>query len=449
MIFVGIMSVKKIKGSLSYFVADRDGSAFIITGSLLATIIGGSMTTGLSGLGFTKGLVGAWWMLVGAIGLFILAFTLSDKVRKTAVYTLPEVLRSQYGGNVLRVVASLLIAAAWLGIIAAQIIAAGKILSVMWPGHFNTLMWISAIVFIVYTVLGGQYSILRTDFIQAIFIVVGIIACAVMGIHTAGGLSVIVKTLPPSYFAFPTSDVFTVKDLLLFLLFVGTVFLVGPDIYSRILCARNPRVAKKSVLLTACMMIPMAFFIVFIGIAAKVVLPDIQPESAFPALIMHVVPAGLNGLFIATLLAAVMSSADTCLLTTSTIVTTDIIHPLLGGKMKDGTLLLVSRVGVIVIGLLSLLIALELKGVIKSLLLGYTIYSGGLVVPVILGFYREKLGINSAGAITSIIGGGILALFLKLGGHNELLLLTLPVSAILLFVGSYVMRGRYSPSSQE
>jgi len=75
-------------------------------------------------------------------------------------------------------------------------------------------------------------------------------------------------------------------------------------------------------------MIPTAFLITFAGIAARVLLPEIQPESALPALVMNTIPTGLNGLVIIALLAAVMSSADTCLLTTSTIITSDILSPL-------------------------------------------------------------------------------------------------------------------------
>jgi len=444
MIVIGIMSIKRIKGSMSYFVADRKGNTAVIAGSLLATMVGGSMTMGLAGLGYSKGLVGAWWMLVGVIGLLVLAFWLAGKVRKTAVFTLPELLVKQYGGNTTRIIASLLISMAWLGIVAAQIIAAGKIMSIIWPGHLNTFMVLAAAIFIGYTVLGGQYSILRTDFIQATCIVAGIVACVWISISATGGVENLMNQLPEGHRAFPFSAAFTVTDFLLFLFFVGATFLVGPDIYSRILCAESPEVAKRAVIIAALTMIPLAFLITFIGIAARVLLPDIQAESSFPALVMSILPAGVNGLMIATLLAAVMSSADTCLLTTSTIVTTDIINPLFKSRLSDRSILAVSRSAVIVIGLISLVIALLLRGVIASLLLGYTVYSGGLVVPVLFGFYRERFRLNTVGAVASIIGGGGLALVLKLTGHNDLLLITLPASAFLLFAGSFAGRGRWS-----
>jgi SSS family solute:Na+ symporter len=435
MILVGILSIKRIRNASSYFVADRKANTPAVTGSLLATIIGGSSTIGIAGLGYSKGLVGAWWMLVGAIGLLLLSVWFAERVRNYEVYTLPEILRKQYGGNAIRITASVLIASAWLGIIAAQIIAAGKILSVLWPGQSILLMIIAGSVFIIYTLLGGQYSILRTDLIQSAFIIAGVIVSAIAGVSAAGGLAGMAEKLSPSYFSFPTSPDFGWVDLLTFLFFVGATYLVGPDIYSRIFCSKNPKVARRSLVLAASVMIPTAFLITFAGIAARVLLPEIQPESALPALVMNTIPTGLNGLVIIALLAAVMSSADTCLLTTSTIITSDILSPLF--KIDEKNLLRISRICVIVTGVASLVIALRMQGIIVSLLLGYTIYAAGLVIPILFGFYAEKFGLNAAGAMIAIAGGGMSGLFLKLSGHSALLLCTMPLSAVLLFGGSY------------
>jgi SSS family solute:Na+ symporter len=440
MILVGLFSLKAVKNTAGFFVADRRGTTTTITGSLLATIIGGSGTIGLAGLGYSKGLAGAWWMLVGAIGLMVLSIFFASKVRGFKVFTLPEILEAQYGGSTVKIVASFLIATAWLGIISAQIIAAGKILSVLWPGQLPLLMIISASVFIIYTVLGGQYSILRTDLIQSIIIISGILVCLVAGIFATKGLAAAPGQLPEGFFSFPTSPEFTVRELLHYFLFVGATFLVGPDIYSRIFSAKNKETAQKSTMIAALVMVPLAFGITFIGITARMLLPEIPPESALPSLIMQIIPAGLSGLVIAALLAAMMSSADTCLLTTGIIISADIIQPLFGSKMSEKKLLMISRLCVMVAGTLSLVIALEIQSIIAALLVGYTIYSSGLVVPIILGFYRKRLKLNTLGAIVAVIAGGGLGLYLKTGGYNDLLFVTLPLSAIFLIGGSYAGR---------
>ena len=75
MIGLGLSTRKQAKTAGSYFVAGRSGSTLFITGSLLATIIGASATIGMAGLGFTRGLTGAWWILVGSVGLVVLGFS--------------------------------------------------------------------------------------------------------------------------------------------------------------------------------------------------------------------------------------------------------------------------------------------------------------------------------------------------------------------------------------
>lgn len=439
MILVGFLSMRRITSADSYYVADRGGGTAAITGSLLATTVGGSSTIGLAGLGYQKGLVGAWWMLAGVVGLTVLSLWLAGRVRESGVYTLPGILEQQYGEQGTKIAASVLIVTAWLGIIAGQIVAAGKIMAVLWPENLSMLMGIAAAVFILYTVLGGQYSILRTDGIQALIIGAGTLVCFVASLRAAGTAG-IAHHLPRSFFSFPVNPGFGWIDLLVFLLFVGSTFLVGPDIYSRVLCSRDTRTARRALLLTAAVMIPLAFLITAIGMSARVLFPEIAPESAFPVLIGTVVPAGFNGLVIAALLAAVMSSADTCLLTTGTIIAVDVVDPLSRSRINGKRLLSISRVAIILIGLLSLFIALKLRGVIASLLLGYTVFSAGLLMPVLFGFYKDRFALRAAGVYASIAGCGGLALALKLAGYDRAILITLPLSVLLLFAGSRLGR---------
>jgi SSS family solute:Na+ symporter len=79
---------------------------------------------------------------------------------------------------------------------------------------------------------------------------------------------------------------------------------------------------------------------------------------------------------------------------------------------------LLSRFFIVAIGIFSLLLALILKGVISSLLLGYTVYTSGLIFPILLGFYRNKLKLSRVGAISAMAVGGGLALIGKIMGWS-------------------------------
>jgi len=440
MIGAGIYSMRKAKRVEGFFLADRRVGVPLCVGSICATAIGGSCTIGLAGLGFKLGLVGSWWLLVGTAGLVILSFLFASKVRKTNSYTLPELVGKIYDERT-RLVASLLIVICWVGVIAGQILATGTILSILTPWSFMTSVIICSSVFIVYTTIGGQYSIFRTDFIQFGIMVIGVCLLALpLSLHQAGGWIGLKEALPQGHLSFPLGPNMGWMELISLLLLVGAPYVVGPDMYSRLFATKDNRTAKVSALYSGLLLIPFAFSIALIGMCALVLFPQISPEEAIPKIIISLLPQGISGLVLAAFLAALMSSADTCLLTTSTILTMDIYRPFFNPKASERKTLQISRMGIIIIGLLALLIAFKFKSVISALLLSYTVFTSGLAIPVILGFYKERIKVNANGALAGLIGGGGTALIVKLSGIGErikgLNLLGLLVCLILLFLFS-------------
>jgi len=436
MIAIGMVSRREAKGVDDFLVAGRKGSSLFVTGSLLATIVGGSATVGMAGLGFTQGLTGAWWLLVGSIGLVILGLFLAKKVRKWALYTLPELVGKQYDGR-MALATSLLIVIAWIGIVAGQIIAAGKILSVVGIG--NPLLWmvLFTIVFVAYTLLGGQYAIIRTDALQAAIIFIGIFGGLALLLSNLGGWSGLTSSLSPEQFAFPISSQFSGIELVKLFLLVGLTYVVGPDMYSRLFCAKDGKTARTSVFWAALFIIPLAFGITLIGMGASVLFPQISPEQAFPTVIKEILPPFMGSIVLAALLCAVMSSADTTLLSASTILVVNIVgwfRP----SLSQRKILSLSRWGIVLLGVCSLVLALVLKGVINSLLFAYTVYTAGVILPVIAGFYKKRLRVTPLGAMVALIGGGSVGLISKLFDIQYLDLGALLISGLLLFVVSFI-----------
>ncbi len=436
MIAVGVMSRRKSKGTDDFFVAGRKGSSLSITGSLLATIVGGSATVGMAGLGFTRGLTGAWWLLVGCIGLVVLGLFFAEKVRGFGLYTLPELVEKQYDRRS-ALAGSVLIVVAWVGIIAAQIVASGTILSVLGIGSPVLWMVISTVVFVVYSVLGGQYAVIRTDVFQIGTIFAGIFGGLALLLSRLGGLAGLKASLSPEQFAFPLSPQFGGMELTSLLLLVGLTYVVGPDMYSRLFCARSGKTARTSVFWAALLIVPFAFAITLMGMGASALFPQISPEQALPMVVKEVLPTILGGVVLAALLCAIMSSADTTLLTASTILTVDILKRF-KPSLSEGETLYLSRWGIVGLGTASLILALTIKGVISALLFAYTIYTCGLILPVIAGFHKNKLKVTSLGALVAIIGGGSAALVSKLLDIKYLDLGGLLISVSLLFIVSFV-----------
>jgi len=438
---IGVWSRRRAGSEEGFFVAHRRGTLLLVTGSLLATALGGSSTVGMAGLGFTQGLTGAWWLLAGSVGLAILGLFFAKKVRRAALYTLPELAGKQYDSRV-SLATSILIVVAWIGVVAGQIVAAGKVLSILGVGSLSFWMITFSVVFITYAVLGGQFSVIRTDVFQSAILFAGIFVALALVLMNVGGLSGLEASLPSTYFAFPLSPEFDWKMLLSFLILVGATYVVGPDMYTRLFCAKDERTAQRSALLSAFIFVPVAFAIVLIGMSANILYPGISPEQAFPQVIDGIFSPALSGLVLAALVAALMSSADTCLLSQGVILIQDVVrrfHP----SLSEARTVLLTRLSLIILGLAALGLALVLKGVISSLLFAYTIFTCGLVVPVIAGFYKEKLKVTSEGALAALIGGGVIGLLGKIPGPDipfkaDLGLIGFAVSAILLFGVSWL-----------
>jgi len=436
MLAIGMVSRRKARGLDDFFVAGRKSSTLFIVGSLLATIIGASATIGMAGLGFKQGLTGAWWLLVGSIGLVFLGLFFAKKVRRLALYTLPELVEKQYDRRV-ALASSILIVVAWVGVVAAQVAAAGQILGILGIG--SPIMWmvIFTATFVTYTVLGGQPAVISTDLLQAAIIAIGIFTGLAIVLSRLGGWEGLQSSLPAERFAFPLSPQFDGAALATLLLLVGLTYVVGPDMYSRIFCARDDKVASTATFWAALLIIPMAFAITIIGMGAASLFPNIAREQAFPTVIRELFSPLVSGIVLAALLCAVMSSADTTLLSASTILTIDIIgrfRPTAG----QTNILPRSKWAIVLLGICSLVVALMLKEIISALLFAYTIYTSGVIIPVIAGFFKHRLKVTSAGALAALIGGGSVGLLSKLLSIKYLDLGALLFSAVLLFLVSYI-----------
>lgn len=419
-----------------FHLAGRGLKQVMLMGTFCATIIGASATMGMAGLGFSKNLPGAWWMLSGTLGLLVLATFFAEKARSTGCSTLPELVGSFYGRDV-RTAASLLIVLSWVGVIAVQIVASGKILSAVFGGSDTLFMVACTAIFVLYTAEGGQNSVVKTDLAQFIIIIVGLGLLFSRSLEAAGPLAI-------SGLSFPTSSEMGAVDVASMLLVVGSAYLVGPDMYSRLFSAKSPQTAKKSAMISALIIVPIAFLITSLGIFAKNLHPTIAPEQAIPMLMTTLLTPEAMGLVAAALLAAFMSSADTSLMTATSIFTLD-IYKKVRPNSSEGSLLTVSRMTVLVLGASALILAVSIPSIIKTLLIAYTVFTGGLLVPVVAGFYKDRLGLTSTGALAALVGGGITAIMLG----QTYPLLGMAVSAVLLLTVSrlemrFKLKGRKS-----
>ncbi len=417
----------RLRGLEDFHLAGRCLRKILLIGTFCATIVGASSTIGMAGLGFRSGLPGAWWMLSGTIGMLILSLFFAEKIRSKGYYTLPELVGSFYGERV-RTAASLLIAVSWVGVIAVQIAAAGKVLGAIFGGDGTIFMIACTLVFVLYTVHGGQSSVVRTDLVQFLIIITGMVVLFFAALSSAGSGPILSQS-------FPTSAQMGGWKVLSMIIVVGSAYLVGPDMYSRLLSASSPRDAKISALIAAIILLPLAFIITSLGVFCRSLYPASPSEGAILSLMTGLLSPGMVGLVAAALLAAFMSSADTSLMTVTSILTFD-IYKKARPQVSPAHLMKISRIMVVLIGSCALLLAISLPGIIKTLLIAYTVFTSGLLLPTVAGFYKERLGLTSGGALCALVGGGTTALFLG----QSYPLLGMAVSLILLLAVSHLER---------
>ncbi|GEM_PF-4770297 len=194
--------------------------------------------------------------------------------------------------------------------------------------------------------------------------------------------------------SFPVSPQMGPFDVVSMLLIVGSAYLVGSDMYSRLFAVQSPTEAKRSTLASAFILVLMAFAITLLGVAARQLYPGIRPEQAIPVLTVNLLPPSYAGLVATALLAAFMSPADTSLMTVTSILTLDIYQKLRPPGAEKERLLKFSRVAVLATGLLALALAVSLPSIIKTLLMVYTIFTSCMPVPVVAGVLQGPPGID-------------------------------------------------------
>lgn len=430
MIGIGIYSARKIRHAGDFLVAGNKGNIWQITGSLLATILGSSAILGSCDLAFTQGWAAAWFLLSAATGLLLLLFV-APLVKRYGKYTLPQLIGDQYGKEA-KNIASIVIPLAWIGVIGAQIIGGAKVMNSFFGYSYEVSVWGIGLLFIFYTAIGGQVSVIKTDVSQAIIIILGVMAVAVylwLGVSTKE-VSVQPKT-------FPFNEGFHPMDLFVLFLTYSTTFLVGPDIYTRLFCAKNEEVAKKSVLYTALILIPFAFLITYLGVYAARQYPDFdfRQGSLLISVMNHILPEWGIGLLVAAILSAVMSSASTTLLTSSVIVS-NIFREELDSKSS----IRLTKVIMCILGFLSIMLSLKVTSIVQSLLIALTFFSGAFILPVLaglLGFRNSRLQSNLAmiiGGLTALAGKIVCNYADPLTG-NLLILAAFFLNGLLLFPG--------------
>jgi SSS family solute:Na+ symporter len=400
LIAIGLFSSRKVKDAKGFFIAGRSLGTLPLTATITATVVGGSATIATAKLVYLNGLPALWLDIGAALGLIILSLTLAKLVRETRLFSLAEIVGHLFNQRVRNVAAVLIILTqiAWISLL---IQGTSAILTVLLPIDYSSVLILITIIFISYTLLGGQFAVVYTDIVQFIVMIVGvcILAAPLLFINSAP----FIGDISANHLSFPINQNLGLLPILSFFFMMIMPHIVGPDIYSKLLSAKDEKTAKFATFLSGIFRIIFAISIALIALSAIILVPNLANAEAVFALPKAILTLGpvLAGIILAAFVSVMLSSADSILISSGTILTVDIF------KEKN---INISRVGIICIGTVALVLAFYFNDIVQTLQLAYTVFTAGLTLPIIFGFYKEKTKVTARGALLSLILGGLISL---------------------------------------
>lgn len=450
-----------------YFLAGRNLSWWIVGSSIFASNIGSEHLVGLAGSGATDGVAMAHYEL-HAWCLLVLGWVLVPFYMRSKVFTMPEFLERRFSPMNRWVLSIISLVAYVLTKIAVAIFAAGIVFSVLLPdiriGPLDSF-WIGSILMIVltglYTILGGLRAVAYTEALQTLVLVTGSVLVTFFGLRALGGWGELRLIVGPEMFNLwkplvpagvigtwaPVRELNAVGDVVreawyfntnypwLPMLFCAPIiglwyWCTDQYIVQRALGAPSEREARRGAIFAAVLkLLPVFIFIIpgliCFALASSGRVPEIQQvlldangetirdeaQKAFPLLVATVLPAGVRGLVVAGLLAALMSSLAGVFNASATLFTMD-FYSKLHSDVSQHRLVWIGRVATSVMVLIGLAWIPVIQGGrgLYDYLQGVQAYLGApIAVVFFFGVFFKRL--NAQGALATLITGFLLGIF--------------------------------------
>jgi sodium/proline symporter len=453
LLLIGMATRRATGGMGSFLLADRRVGPWTTALSYEATAYSGWLMLGYPGRAFGRGLAAIWVGIACVLGDALNWVGVSRRLRQQTAQlgalTIPEYLERRFdqpGGTSVRATASLAILIFMTIYLWSQCVAGGKLLATVLALDYRFATAITALVIIVYTFQGGYRALVWTDCLQATMAVAALVVLPVACLWQIGGwsgLSVVLDRASIEASAVPGAQsgggnlgewFAGLSGLTLFtFLFedagVGIGYLGQPHICARFMAIRDARYLRAACAASIVWAALVCAGAVGVGLVAHgwfragpaqaesggTIEPgDPRPrlsdrEEALPRLAMAVFPEWLAGFVVSAIMAPIMSSSASYLLSASSSLSEDVYPHLLRRNAGEKELLLVARSGTLAIGLVALGLALctnplDKRSAVYSLVLyAWGGLSGCFSAPVVMALYYPRM--TRAGCLAGMIIG--------------------------------------------
>ena len=405
MLAVGFYAGRQTHTLSEFIVAGRSLPPVLLTTTIVATWFGGGTVMGSSGAAFENGILGVIADPFGAaLCILLIGLFFARLFRRLKLLTFVDFVDQRYG-SVAAVVAAVASVVSNVGWVAGMLVAFGLLFESLTGIPLEVGIFAGAVVIFVYTAVGGLWAVALTDFIQMVIIIVGLCLLLVVVLADVGGWSAISARLPDGTFRFVPAE-HTGEQWLNYLrawVIFGIADISSQSLTQRAMAAKNERVAVRSFYFASAGYLLLGMIPVLLGIIASVTMPELKdPERAIPALaIAHLHPVAI-AIFVGAILAVVMSSADSALLSAASLISRNLL-PLVKPDPTDRLSLLVARVSIPACGIVAIGIALNARIVYDLVIDANVLLLAAVIVPLILGVWWPKA--NRTGALAAMVCG--------------------------------------------
>ena len=362
------------KSQEDYLLAGRKLGPWVTAFSERASGESAWLLLALPGAAISVGLGEAWTVIGITTGIIASWYLIAEKLRKeTEKYdalTIPEYLHRKYqdNSNVIRLFSAVIIAFFCTFYVSAQFHASGKVINSLFGLSPVNGITIGAAVIISYTLMGGFFAVAWTDLLQGILMIGTLVILPLAGFLELQGSE---YTLSDDLLQIGESNAsFTMGrgglaavSVILGGLSWGLGYLGQPHLVIRYMAIRNPNEVKKARNIAILWALPGITGAFLIGLVALNYFgPEyfnyFDVEQAMPLLAVELLPPVFAGLLISGAVAAMMSTADSQLLVSTSAITEDFIHQYLGKNMSNKALVRLSRFTIVILGLFAFGIAI-------------------------------------------------------------------------------------------
>ncbi|MDR1462958.1 MAG: sodium:solute symporter family protein, partial [Azoarcus sp.] len=411
---IGLFASARVHNARDYITAGRHLPMSVVLAMVFATWFGAETVLGNSGTFLKEGASGLISDPLGA-GMCLMLFGLvfARPLYRMNLLTLGDFFRRRYTRGI-ELTLSVCIVISYLGWVGAQIAALGLVFDLLSGGVIDqqTGMVIGAAVVLLYTLLGGMWSVAVTTFVQMIVIVLGLLYVTWIASDMAGGVTTVIehaKAAGKFDILRETSarDVFTWVAAFLTMA-LGSI--PQQDVFQRVNSSGNERTAVWGTTLGGFFYIIFAMTPVYLAYTAQIVDPEMvarvsldDTQKIMPVLVMNHMTTAAQVVFFGALLSVIMSTASGTLLAPSVTFSENVLRGFFP-RMTDKQFLWASRATVVVFALLVTWYALNSNASIHEMVeRAYRITLAGAFVPLVAGIFWKRAN-NLGGALAVCLG---------------------------------------------